>query len=58
MLVAEHALGALAIAAELPQRARVSDVPLDELDEMVHDALVEVLAAEVGVAICGHLPGP
>ncbi|WVZ67894.1 hypothetical protein U9M48_016911 [Paspalum notatum var. saurae] len=59
VLVAERALGALALAAELPERAGVAgDVPavpaLDELDEVVHDALVEVLAAEVGVAVGGE----
>uniref|UniRef100_K3Z7X2 Uncharacterized protein n=1 Tax=Setaria italica TaxID=4555 RepID=K3Z7X2_SETIT len=59
VLVAERALGALALAAQLPQRAGVAgDVPgvlaLDELDEVVHDALVEVLAAEVGVAVGGE----
>nr|CAB3477275.1 unnamed protein product [Digitaria exilis] len=59
VLVAQRALGAFALAAQLPQRAGVAgDVPavlaLDELDEVVHDALVEVLAAEVGVAVGGE----
>nr|CAB3498476.1 unnamed protein product [Digitaria exilis] len=55
VLAAERALGALALAPQLPERASIlADVPAmlapDELDEVLHDALVEVLAAEVGVA--------
>uniref|UniRef100_A0A0E0L2V5 Uncharacterized protein n=1 Tax=Oryza punctata TaxID=4537 RepID=A0A0E0L2V5_ORYPU len=55
---ARRTLGALALAAELAQRACVAGdvaavLPADDLDEVVHEALVEVLAAEVGVAVGG-----
>uniref|UniRef100_J3KVI9 Uncharacterized protein n=1 Tax=Oryza brachyantha TaxID=4533 RepID=J3KVI9_ORYBR len=58
VLAAEYALGALALAAELALRMCViGNVPvvvaLDELDEVFHDALVEVLATEVCVAVHG-----
>jgi hypothetical protein len=56
VLAAHHAL---ALAAQLPQRAAVAGdvtavLALDQPDEVVHDALVEVLASEVGVAVGGE----
>jgi hypothetical protein len=59
VLAAQRSLGVLALAAQLPERAAVlADVlavlAFDEQDEVVHDALVEVLAAEVHVAAGGE----
>jgi hypothetical protein len=55
VLVGEHALGTLGLAAQLLHRLLVpADVLavllLDELHEVLHHALVEVLAAQVRVA--------
>jgi hypothetical protein len=49
VLAGQGALGALGLAAQLLQRARVAadvllELLLDQLDEVLHHALVEVLA--------------
>uniref|UniRef100_A0A0D3EPK1 Uncharacterized protein n=1 Tax=Oryza barthii TaxID=65489 RepID=A0A0D3EPK1_9ORYZ len=59
VLGAQRVLGALALPSQPVHRAAVAaDVPavlpLDEVDEVVHDALVEALAAEVPVAVGGE----
>jgi hypothetical protein len=59
MLVGKHALGTLRLAAQLLHRLLVTaDVLavllLDELHEVLHHALIKVLATQVGVAGRGH----